>query len=240
MCSIMHPRICSRHSAISRSSARLCECSAPTLGPHSYSTSHLETPTVSGRHTIDVVSFTTPARTRSQRTGFGRQTLDLRAPGDRRAERPRPACVPLCPGRQYTSLTTRRMTRVKLIISLSYCSSSPNDIRGISCGSSIGMKRCMPCSCCSSRGTTSGGWVRIPPSVLLTEILVLNKSGAILLTDSTFADQFYGMRYRSSLPDRPSARPSSKQKALILAFIVSLSCSCLTLTLLYRLVIYLT
>jgi hypothetical protein len=42
------------------------------------------------------------------------------------------------------------------------------------------------------------------------------------LTDSTFADQFYGMRYRSSLPDRPSARPSSRQKALILAFIVSL------------------
>ncbi|KAH8089169.1 Pex12 amino terminal region-domain-containing protein, partial [Filobasidium floriforme] len=40
--------------------------------------------------------------------------------------------------------------------------------------------------------------------------------------DSTFADQFYGMRYRSSLPDRPSARPSSRQKALILAFIVGI------------------
>jgi hypothetical protein len=70
--------------------------------------------------------------------------------------------------------------------------------------------------------------------------LTLNEFASIFSTDSTFADQFYGMRYRSSLPDRPSARPSSRQKALILAFIVSLSRFFSAFTLQHRLVICLT
>lgn len=44
-------------------------------------------------------------------------------------------------------------------------------------------------------------------------------------TDSTFADQFYGLKYRSTLPGGPSRRPTSRQKLLILGFIVRFSLS---------------